>query len=112
MNKFPMNNPGEQDWLDKVLSEDTGYITDEGFTERVMSRLPAPRQSNRLYTLIFGCAALFSMACFLLSAPGLTSLYIQCLVFLQTQPLYNLSALTLTIYAATSALTWWLINPD
>ena len=106
------NTPDDQDWLDKMLAGPDDYIHDDGFTESVMNRLPARRQLSRVRALIFGCAALLSLVLLLLSTPDLAALYAACLGFLQTQPLYNLAALAITLYAATSALAWWLIDPD
>jgi len=109
MNKTPMNN-GDHDWLDKMLSGNDDYINDGGFTERVMNGLPARRRPSRVRALIFGCTALISLACFLLSVPGLAELYVACLDFFRTQPLYDQAALALVLYTSTGGLAWWIID--
>lgn len=112
MNKPTINKSGEQDWLDKILAENTGYIDDGGFTERVMHRLPPRRQHRSLHAIIFACAGLLSLAALLLSAPGLTSLYTDLAAFLHAQSLFSMCALTIALSALTSTLTWWLIDSD
>jgi hypothetical protein len=112
MNKPPMNmNNHEHDWLDKILSGSDEYIHDDGFTERVLERLPAPRRNNRLNGFIFCCAGLLSAFFLWLSAPGLASLFADGLEYLQTQPLYSLAILGITLYTA-SAVTYWILSSD
>lgn len=111
MNRTPIN-PHEHDWLDKILAGPDEYIDDGGFTGHVMNRLPPRRYGSRQRALIFSCAALLSMAFFVWSVPGLTALYMDFVDFLYAQSLPGLSALALAICAATSAVTWWLMNPD
>ena len=38
-----MSGDVEQDWLDKKLHDATPYIEDDGFTARVLQRLPRPQ---------------------------------------------------------------------
>jgi hypothetical protein len=111
MNKPPMNMNNEHDWLDKILSGPDGYIHDDGFTERVLGRLPAPRRNRRLNGLILGCAGLLSAAFLLLSAPGLVSLYAHGLELLRTQPLYTLTVLVIGFYTMMSVVAYWFASP-
>jgi hypothetical protein len=116
MNKSPMNmhNPEERDWLDKILAGSHEYIHDDGFTDRVIRRLPAPRAQRNpgLRAGIFGCALLLAAAVLLLSVPDPVSLYENFTAFLYSQSLYSLSALAIAIYAAVTAVTYWVIDPD
>jgi hypothetical protein len=58
-----MNGETEQDWLDKKLQEAAPYIEDDGFTARVLQRLPA-RQARLqfLRPLILIVASAFASA--------------------------------------------------
>jgi hypothetical protein len=118
MNKNPINmhDPDGHDWLDKMLAGNNDihnqYIHDGGFTESVMSRLPPRRQNKWLSGFIFGCAILLSTAFLLLSTPALTSLYADLLALLRAQPLYMLGVLAVALYAATTIIAWWAVNPE
>jgi hypothetical protein len=117
MNRTPMNNPNQHDWLDKALSGKDGhinnqYIHDGGFTENVMRRLPPRRQQTLSHTIILGCAGLLSIAIFLLSAPNPAALYADFIDFLYAQSVFNLCALATPLYAATAAIAYWIFNPE
>jgi len=62
----------EDETLDRQLRETMPYIDDEGFTARVMAKLPAARREPRwLRTMIFlGLALLGSGSAYLLSGGG------------------------------------------
>jgi hypothetical protein len=120
MNRTPMNNPDQHDWLDKALSGANDiqhsyidqYINDGGFTENVMRRLPPRRQQTKSHTIILGCAGLLSVATFLLTAPDPAALYADFIDFLYAQSVFNLCALATPLYAATGAIAYWIFNPE
>ena len=66
-----MDEQLQQDWLDKRLREEMPYIDDDGFTARVVQKLPAaqPRRSFRGAILL--CAAILaSVLAYFLSDGG------------------------------------------
>jgi len=67
-----MDETNRDEWLDQQLRDAAPYIDDDGFTARVLQRLPAPsrrRQSFRAVILI-GMAVLASMLAYVLSDSG------------------------------------------
>jgi hypothetical protein len=66
-----MNEREQTDWLDLQLREAAPYIDDDGFTRRVLQRLPARRhvQSFRAVVLI-GMTLLASLITYFLSDGG------------------------------------------
>jgi hypothetical protein len=67
-----MDETHNDEWLDQQLRDAAPYIDDDGFTARVLQRLPAPsrqRQSLRAVILI-GMAMLASMLAYVLSDSG------------------------------------------
>jgi hypothetical protein len=67
-----MSEANHDDWLDQKLRDAVPYIDDDGFTVRVLQKLPAPRrrrQSLRAVILI-GMAVLASMFTYVLSDNG------------------------------------------
>jgi hypothetical protein len=67
-----MNETNQEDWLDRQLREATPYIDDDGFTKRVVRKLPAPRQprlSSRAIILI-GLTVLGSLIAYIISDGG------------------------------------------
>ena len=60
-----MKDEHDEGWLDDTLRRGEPYIEDEGFTDRVMGRLPAPkrRTSKRPFILLgaTASAALFAL---------------------------------------------------
>jgi hypothetical protein len=107
MNKPPMNmqDPNEHDWLDKILTMDSSYIEDQGFTERVMRQLPPIRQ-RAPRAEILGCAILCAIAIFLLTAPDPAALYAEFVAFLHRQSTFSLSALAIAIYTT----IYWVVS--
>jgi hypothetical protein len=66
-----MDEPLQEDWLDARLREEMRYIDDDGFTARVLQKLPAahPRRSFRGAILL--CAAILaSLLAYFLSDGG------------------------------------------
>jgi hypothetical protein len=67
-----MEDINQEDWLDRQLREGTPYIDDAGFTKRVVTKLPAPRQprpSSRAVILI-GLTVLGSLMAYIISDGG------------------------------------------
>jgi len=50
-----MNQPPENDWLNRVLKDEPPYINDDGFTARVVAGLP-PKRRHWLRPVIIGTA--------------------------------------------------------
>ena len=48
----------QEDWLDARLREETPYINDDGFTARLIQKLPAQRPRRSLRGAILLCAAI------------------------------------------------------
>ena len=67
-----MNEPIEQDWLDRKLQEAAPYIQDDGFTARVLQHLPAPRQAGQFLRplILVGMSAFASALTYVLSDGG------------------------------------------
>jgi len=67
-----MNEPIEQDWLDRKLQEAAPYIEDDGFTARVLRQLPArERRAEFLRPFILvAMSALASALTYVLSDGG------------------------------------------
>jgi hypothetical protein len=58
-----MNEPIEQDWLDRKLQEAAPYIEDDGFTARVLQQLPVSQARFQfLRPLILIVASAFASA--------------------------------------------------
>ncbi|HEX4639024.1 MAG TPA: hypothetical protein VH170_06020 [Chthoniobacterales bacterium] len=67
-----MNEEIERDWLDRKLQEAAPYIEDDGFTARVLHRLPRPQprlQFLRPFILV-GASAFASALTYVLSDGG------------------------------------------
>jgi hypothetical protein len=60
----------DEDRLSEFLLESDVYIEDNGFTERVMNRLPPPRHASRWRRPILGATALLACLVGLLLLPG------------------------------------------
>jgi len=67
-----MNAMIDDDTLDRQLREATPYIDDDGFTARVMARLPAARREPRWLRsmILLGVTALGSAVAYFLSGGG------------------------------------------
>ena len=67
-----MNEPIEQDWLDRKLQEAVAYIEDDGFTARVLQQLPASREAGQFLRplILVGMSALASALTYVLSDGG------------------------------------------
>jgi hypothetical protein len=67
-----MNEPIEQDWLDRKLQEAAPYIEDDGFTARVLRQLPAPQRGGQFLRplILVGMSALASALTYVLSDGG------------------------------------------
>jgi len=67
-----MNAMNDDDTLDRQLRDAAPYIDDEGFTARVIARLPAPRREPRWLRamVLLGVTALGSGVAYLLSGGG------------------------------------------
>jgi hypothetical protein len=57
-------------WLSELLREDEVYIEDNGFTERVLGRLPPPRRASRWRAPILICSTLLACLVGLVLVPG------------------------------------------
>jgi hypothetical protein len=67
-----MNEPMEQDWLDRKLQEAAPYIEDDGFTARVLQLLP-PRERRTEFLrpfILVSMSALASALTYVLSDGG------------------------------------------
>ncbi len=66
-----MDEQLQEDWLERRLREEMGYIDDAGFTARVVQKLPAarPRHSYRAAILI-GITLLASVIAYFISDGG------------------------------------------
>jgi hypothetical protein len=62
----------QEDWLDRQLHEAAPYLEDDGFTARVLHKLPPPRRRHQsLRTIILiGVTALGSALAYVLSDGG------------------------------------------
>src|SRR5260370_22253852 len=67
-----MNEPIEQDWLDRKLQEAAPYIEDGGFTARVLQQLPTPQLRWQFLRplILVGMSALASALTYVLSDGG------------------------------------------
>jgi hypothetical protein len=67
-----MNENDQNVWLDRQLREAAPYIDDEGFTARVLQRLPAPRRSRSSLrgVILLGMTVLASAMGYVLSDGG------------------------------------------
>jgi hypothetical protein len=46
----------DPDWLDPILRRPGAHLDDDGFTQRVMSRLPPPRNGRARAAILLGAA--------------------------------------------------------
>src|SRR2546421_10869828 len=67
-----MNEPIEQDWLDRKLQEAAPYIEDDGFTAQVLRQLPAPQRRLEFLRpfILVGMSAFASALTYVLSDGG------------------------------------------
>ena len=67
-----MEETSQEDWLDRRLREAIPYIDDDGFTKRVMARLPAPQQQLRSARaiILIGLSVLGSLIAYIISDGG------------------------------------------
>ena len=67
-----MNEKNQEEWLDRQLREAVPYIEDDGFTARVLRKLPpAKRRDQSLRSIILiGLTALGSALAYVLSGGG------------------------------------------
>jgi hypothetical protein len=94
-----MNEEIEQDWLDKKLHEAVPYIEDDGFTARVMQRLPRPQprlQFLRPFILV-GASAFASALTYVLSDGGR-------FIIVQMFKLTTISSVWVVVFALASGM--------
>ena len=62
----------QEDWLDRELREAAPYIDDEGFTVRVLQRLPPARRGHDLLraAILLGMTLLASVLAYVVSGGG------------------------------------------
>ena len=65
-----MDEQLREDWLDARLREETPYIDDDGFTARVIQKLPAPRPRSFRAAILIGLTIAASVIAYLLSDGG------------------------------------------
>jgi hypothetical protein len=67
-----MEEISQEDWLDRRLREATPYIDDDGFTKRVMARLPAasPQPRSARAIILIGLSVLGSLIAYIVSDGG------------------------------------------
>lgn len=58
MNPTPHHPPEAHDPLDALLREADDYVSDDGFTQRVLTQLPAPRRQTTLRPMLLSAAVL------------------------------------------------------
>ena len=94
----------DKDWLDVLLSQESEYIRDDGFTVRVLAALPAtsrPWYASRSFILLaatmFACVAAFLV-------PGLANYVVGSLMDLVT--LKSVSAGKLAVLIPIALLYW------
>ncbi len=57
-----MNEQLQEDWLDARLREESPYIDDDGFTRRVLQKLPARSPQRSFRALLLCCVTLLASA--------------------------------------------------
>ena len=66
-----MTKEQQEDWLESRLREEVPYIDDDGFTSRVVQKLPTARPRRSLRGTILLCAAIVaSLLVYLVSDGG------------------------------------------
>ncbi len=60
----------DEEWLNELWQESDVYIEDNGFTDRVMGELPAPRRAFRWRRLILVASSLLACLVGLVLIPG------------------------------------------
>ncbi len=60
--ELKMNEQFQEDWLDARLREEAPYIDDEGFTSRVIQKLPARSSQRSFRALLLCCITLLASA--------------------------------------------------
>ncbi len=67
-----MDETNEMDLLDRQLREATPYLDDDGFTGRVLQKLPVRRPRLQAFraSILLGAAVIASMVAYLLSDEG------------------------------------------
>jgi anti-sigma factor RsiW len=106
-----MNPPEEKDPIDTQLREQTPYIDDNGFTQRVIAALPPRRRTWLRPVLLLGSAAVgIVLAIQWLPWSDLPPLDMSALLSLNSQILspwvVMLSVMTSLFWAVVSAVQW------
>ena len=67
-----MKQVNQEDWLDRELREAAPYIDDEGFTARLLQRLPPPRRRHDLLraAILLGMTFLACVLAYVVSGGG------------------------------------------
>ena len=111
-----MNRPNDYDWLDKTLSSEIIHIEDNGFTDSVMQRLPARKYASKQWQMIrisiIGFAAAISILLFFVSLPEPVSIFTRIVGQLYSLPFIALGALAISLYFATSIITYWIVRAE
>jgi len=105
-----MDKELQEDWLDARLRDEMPYVDDEGFTARVMQRLPTREVRRSFRALLLCCITLLASAISYLASDGAQFLVssinrVAGLPLLWILILSGLCGLVLTSVAATAAFT-------
>ena len=67
-----MDQVNQEDWLDRQLREAAPYIDDDGFTARVLQKLPQPQRRHQSLRaiILFGITLLASALAYVVSDGG------------------------------------------
>ena len=100
----------QEDWLDAKLREEAPYIDDDGFTARVVQKLPAQSRSrSRRSVILLGVTIIASLMAYLVSGRG--TFLTDAAAFLVAMPLVTvcaiagISAFVVMIFGTTAAMS-------
>ena len=105
-----MNRQLEEDWLERRLREEVPYIDDDGFTARVVQKLPLAHHRRSFRAAILLCVTLLASALAYILSDGGRFLVVEAYRFLSMPVLYIslvaiVLSLTMTAIAAGAALS-------
>lgn len=108
-NELNIDEQLQEDWLDAKLRDEAPYLDDDGFTARVVQRLPAWRQSSALRAaILLGVTLIASLVAYLVSGRGVflasTAEFLIAMPFLRVCTIAVACGLLVTVLGASAAV--------
>lgn len=101
-----MNDHNDIDWLDNVLRQESAYIKDDGFTAKVMGRMPKTLQRSWVRPVVLTAAVVAGCAVTLSIIPDVAGLAHSVLTRLKQPAVYGLSLIPLALACIAASITF------